>query len=414
MQDAEKAIELDPQYAKAYYRKGSAHMALGKFQEAIKDLKEVISVAPKDRGARRKLTQCQRELKRIRFEQAIASEQTQPVSETIEWRKQDVPVAYDGPTLDDDTAIDASFVKKMVEAYKEQKSIPAKYAYRILIEVKDILAELPSVVDISVEEGEKITVCGDTHGQFFDLYHIFETNGFPSPDNPYLFNGDFVDRGSWSIEVVLTLFALKIALPNSAHLTRGNHESRHLNRVYGFEGEVKAKYNEKMFDLFQEVFNWLPLGMVLNHKVLVLHGGLFSRDGVTLDEMRKLSRNFDIPEEGLMCEMLWSDPMKENGRAPSKRGVGVSFGPDVTKKFLDDNNLSMVVRSHEMKMNGYEVEADGRLVTVFSAPNYCDQGNNKGAYIHFDSSMNPTYHTFDAVPHPDVPPMKYASNLLNM
>ena len=139
------------------------------------------------------------------------------------------------------------------------------------------------------------------------------------------------------------------------HLTRGNHESHSMNRMYGFDGEVKAKYPGVMLDVFREVFNWLPLAYVLASKVLVLHGGLFSRDGVTLDDLRAVARNHEPPDEGLMCEALWSDPAPQAGRQASKRGVGLQFGPDVTKAFLDANGLELVVRSHEVKEEGYEV-----------------------------------------------------------
>jgi serine/threonine-protein phosphatase 5 len=146
-----------------------------------------------------------------------------------------------------------------------------------------------------------------------------------------------------------------------------------MNKVYGFEGEVKHKYSQQMFQLFTEVFHVLPLAYCLGGKVLVVHGGLFSRDDVTLDDIRKIDRRREPPDEGLMSEILWSDPQPNPGRAPSKRGVGLSFGPDVTANFLERNNLKLVVRSHEVKDAGYEVEADGKLITVFSAPNYCDQ-----------------------------------------
>ncbi len=125
---------------------------------------------------------------------------------------------------------------------------------------------------------------------------------------------------------------------------------------------------------------------------MVVHGGLFSKDGVKLKELRNIHRFREPPQEGLMCELLWSDPIKENGRQPSKRGCGVGFGPDVAKAFLDNNNLDILIRSHEMKMEGYEVEADGRVITIFSAPNYCDQMKNKGAFIRLKGSeMKPVF-----------------------
>eukprot|EP00455_Lapot_gusevi_P045805 TRINITY_DN5914_c0_g2_i8.p1 TRINITY_DN5914_c0_g2~~TRINITY_DN5914_c0_g2_i8.p1 ORF type:complete len:239 (-),score=63.88 TRINITY_DN5914_c0_g2_i8:116-832(-) len=235
----------------------------------------------------------------------------------------------------------------------------------------------------------------------------------PSPENPYLFNGDFVDRGSFSAEVILTLLAFKVLYPSGMHLTRGNHESENMNKMYGFEGEMVNKYGKIGYDLCTEVFCWLPLAACLGGRVLVVHGGLFSKDGVTLDQIRQIDRNCQPPDSGPMSEILWSDPQPQRGWGPSKRGVGASFGPDVTHRFLDANGLDLLVRSHEMKDNGYEVEAGGRLITIFSAPNYCDTMKNKGAFIRFESDLKPKFTTFDAVPHPAVRPMAYASPLFN-
>lgn len=139
--------------------------------------------------------------------------------------------------------------------------------------------------------------------------------------------------------------------------------------------------------------------------------GLFSRDDVTLDELRKINRFKQPGSKGLMTELLWSDPQEEPGRAPSKRGVGLQFGPDVTETFLKLNNLSMIIRSHEVKDEGYEITHNGKLVTIFSAPNYCDSVNNKGAYIHITPQLEMSYVQFLAVPHPPVAPMKYASSM---
>jgi len=164
-------------------------------------------------------------------------------------------------------------------------------------------------------------------------------------------------------------------------------------------------------DLFSEVFNYLPLAAVINSKVFVTHGGLFSRDDVTLDEIAAINRFCEPPDSGLMSELLWSDPQPLPGRSPSKRGLGFSFGPDVTKNFLDKNNLELVVRSHEVKDDGYVVDHDGKCITVFSAPNYCDQIGNKGAMIIFGANMKPQFKTFTAVPHPNVPPMAYAPKM---
>ncbi|KAG9132064.1 hypothetical protein Leryth_022507 [Lithospermum erythrorhizon] len=326
----------------------------------------------------------------------------------------EVEPQYSGARIDGDiVALD--FVKKMMDDFKNQKSLHKRYAFQILLKTREMLLAMPSLVDINVPDGKHFTVCGDVHGQFYDLLNIFELNGLPSEDNPYLFNGDFVDRGSFSLEVILTLFAFKCMSPTAIYLSRGNHESKSMNKIYGFEGEVRAKLSETCVELFADVFCCLPLAHVINEKIFVVHGGLFSVDGVKLSDIKQIDRFREPPEEGLMCELLWSDPQPQPGRGPSKRGVGVSFGGDVTKKFLQENNLDLVVRSHEVKDEGYEITHDGKLITVFSAPNYCDQMGNKGAFIRFEApDLKPNIVTFAAVPHPDVKPMAYASNFMRM
>ena len=127
-----------------------------------------------------------------------------------------------------------------------------------------------------------------------------------------------------------------------------------------------------------------------------MHGGLFSKDDITLDAIKATERNRQPPEEGIMCELLWSDPQPMYGRSPSKRGVGCQFGPDVTRRFLENNSLEYIIRSHEVKDNGYEVTHDGKCITVFSAPNYCDTMGNKGAFITLDGGdMTPKFTTYE-------------------
>ncbi len=202
---------------------------------------------------------------------------------------------------------------------------------------------------------------------------LFRLNGFPTEKHYYLFNGDFVDRGSWSTEIALTLYAYKWIHPKAFFINRGNHETDDMNRAYGFEGECKAKYNERTFKLFSESFSALPLATLIGSKYLVLHGGLFSDDKITLDDIRTLNRhNQRQPgQSGLMMEMLWTDPQTAPGRGPSKRGVGMQFGPDVTKRFCANNGLDAIIRSHEVRMEGYEEEHDGKCITGQSLATRC-------------------------------------------
>lgn len=142
---------------------------------------------------------------------------------------------------------------------------------------------------------------------------------------------------------------------------------------------------------------------------MVTHGGLFSNDGITLKQINAVDRRREPPESGIMCELMWSDPQDFTGRSPSKRGVGTQFGPDIAAKFLEENKLKMLVRSHECKQEGFEYQKGGKVLTVFSAPNYCDQMGNKGAFIRFlGADMEPKITSFAHVEHPKVPPMAFA------
>mmetsp|Transcript_21885 Transcript_21885/g.70470 ORF Transcript_21885/g.70470 Transcript_21885/m.70470 type:complete len:507 (+) Transcript_21885:76-1596(+) len=413
--DAGQALELDASYPKAYYRRGSALIGLGKFQEALKDFRQAVKLQPKSKDARLKFQQCQKEVRRIKFEAAIATERTLPPSETIDVDSIAVESSYEGPVLPE-TGITLGFVKELMSTFEAQKLVHKRFVVRMLLDMRRLLGSMPTLVDVAIGkptadgEGGAITVCGDTHGQYYDLLNIFKLNGLPSETNPYVFNGDFVDRGSFSVENVLTLFAFKLLYPAHVHLTRGNHETINMNKIYGFEGEVKHKYDDTVMALFTEVFQWLPAAICIDKRVLVVHGGLPQRDGVTLDDIRGLPRGREPPEEGLMSDLLWSDPQPFPGRGPSKRGVGKSFGPDVTAAFLRENGLELLIRSHEVKDEGYVVEHGGKCITVFSAPNYVDQMGNKGAMVKLShDSSEPMFVQFSAVPHPPVKPMAYSN-----
>lgn len=388
----------------------------------MKDFKVVVRKEPNNADAKLKLAECEKIVKRVEFLRAIEVGDPPSAFEGLDIDSIEVESSYDGVKLGKEMT--SEFIDDMINRFKNGKKIHKKYVYQIIASVNKIVYDEPTMVEMEVKQGHKLTVCGDTHGQYFDLLEIFRLNGFPSDSHYYLFNGDFVDRGSWSTEIALLLYAYKWLRPNAFFLNRGNHETDDMNRVYGFEGECKAKYNERVFKMFSESFSALPLATLVGKKYFTLHGGLFSDDKTTLDDIRKLNRHQQRQpgQSGLMMEMLWTDPQPTPGRGPSKRGVGLQFGPDITKRFCEKNGLDAVIRSHEVRMEGYEVEHDGRCITgrchhqckqapltnvlaVFSAPKYCDSTENKGAYINIGPDYKLEYHKFEAVPHPDIKPM---------
>ena len=329
----------------------------------MKDFKTVVKKEPNNKDAKLKLAECEKIVRRVEFLRAIEVEDAPSPFEGLDIDSMAIDSNYDGAKLDNEMTQD--FIDDMITRFKNGKRLHRKYVFQILAAVNNIIRNEPTMVEMDVQKGHKLTVCGDTHGQFFDLLEIFRLNGFPSASHYYLFNGDFVDRGSWSTEIALLLYAYKWLNPGAFFLNRGNHETDDMNRVYGFEGECKAKYNERVFKLFSESFSALPLATLIGKKYLTLHGGLFSDDKTSLDDIRKLNRfaQKQPGQQGLMMEMLWTDPQTTPGRGPSKRGVGMQFGPDVTKKFCEANGLEAVIRSHEVRMEGYEVEHDGKCIT---------------------------------------------------
>lgn len=430
IEDANASIRLDPTYLKAYYRKASANYALGKLKEARKDLRTVVKIHPNDADALKKLKACEKAIHEEAFNKAIETEDSEATA--IDFDAIVVESSYQGPRLVDDKVenIDIKFVKEMIEHLKGQKRLHKKYVLLILTAIREVLKVTPSLIRVNIEQPSSsstdnntakkghIRVCGDTHGQFYDLLNIFEVGDFPSIENPYIFNGDYVDRGSFSFEVVFTLLTIKLACPGALSLMRGNHETKNMNKMYGFEGEVLHKYDNTVMKLFYEVFSHLPLAAVIQDAVFVVHGGISTESNgeVSLDVIEKIKRGREPPETGLMSDLLWADPQPQAGRSFSKRGMGYSFGPDYTERFLAHNNLRLIVRSHEVKDEGYEVDHNGKCITVFSAPNYCDQMGNKGAMIKFDlaNDLKPEFTQFSSVPHPHVPPMAYAGNVFGL
>ena len=237
-----------------------------------------------------------------------------------------------------------------------------------------------------VELEAPLHVCGDIHGQYYDLLRIFEHCGYPGEYN-YLFLGDYVDRGKQSLETVCLLLCYKIKYPEKVTLLRGNHESSVTNRIYGFYDECKRRYNVRIWRSFTDLFNYLPVAAIIDEKILCMHGGL-SPELKNLQNIQDITRPTDIPDTGLLCDLLWSDPDKDVLEYDENdRGVSVIFGEKIVQDFNKKNDLDLIIRAHQVVDDGYEFFAQRQLITIFSAPNYCGEFDNSAGIMIIDESL---------------------------
>jgi len=258
---------------------------------------------------------------------------------------------------------------------------------------REILVEESNVQSVRCP----VTVCGDIHGQFHDLMELFRIGG-KCPDTNYLFMGDYVDRGYYSVETVSLLVALKVRYKDRVTILRGNHESRQITQVYGFYDECLRKYGSpNVWKLFTDLFDYLPLTALIENKIFCLHGGL-SPSIDTLDHIRALDRIEEIPVQGPMCDLLWSDPDDRIGFGISPRGAGYTFGQDISEQFNHNNGLTLVARAHQLVMDGYHWSHERNVVTIFSAPNYCYRCGNQAAVMELDEKMQNLFLQFDPAP----------------
>ncbi|XP_072242953.1 serine/threonine-protein phosphatase with EF-hands 2 [Leuresthes tenuis] len=417
------------------------------------------------------------------------------ISHDTEWERYfcykniEVPEIYSGPHLTFPLTVEQAV--GLLEAFRNKKQLHSRYVLQLLLETWKLLRMFPNINRISTCQSKEITVCGDLHGQLEDLLLIFYKNGMPSLEKPYVFNGDFVDRGKDSIEILLILFSFLLVYPCDVYLNRGNHEDHIINLRYGFTKEVLTKYKihgKRILKLLQKIFSWLPLATVIDQKVLILHGGI--SDTTDLGVLARLDRhnyvsalrppkkrnqistgtsiekdieddllnssrlsnrrasltypaaigtrdcfhnrslqNFsshlkvntenelesqggrqirersekevlsvssdsissDVKEEWRqILDLLWSDPMSQNGCIPNEvRGGGCYWGPDITEDFLNRHNMQLIIRSHECKQDGYEFCHSRKVLTLFSASNYYDVGSNRGAYVKVGPDLVP-------------------------
>ncbi|KAI9322612.1 calcineurin A [Dichotomocladium elegans] len=281
-------------------------------------------------------------------------------------------------------------------------------ALHIINAVKCILSTESTLLRVPAP----ITICGDVHGQFYDLLKLFEVGGDPA-ETRYLFLGDYVDRGYFSIEVLLFLYSFKMWYPETFSLLRGNHECRHLTDYFTFRMECAClhKYSEAVYKAATDSFDCLPLAAVVNNQFLCMHGGI-SPNLKTLKDIEEIDRFEETPTSGLMCDLLWADPFDDfdSEKNPkfdynNVRGCSYFFSYKAACHFLDNNNLLSIIRAHEAQANGYRMYRKSKstgfpaLMTIFSAPNYIDVYNNKAAVLRYDKNVL-NIRQFNASPHP--------------
>uniref|UniRef100_A0A8C9DJA8 Serine/threonine-protein phosphatase with EF-hands n=1 Tax=Prolemur simus TaxID=1328070 RepID=A0A8C9DJA8_PROSS len=363
-----------------------------------------------------------------------------------------VPDSYSGPRLQ--FPLSAVDIDYLLKGFMHQEILHARFVIEMLFETKKVLQQMPNFTHIETSSFEDITICGDLHGNLNDLLVIFYKNGLPSESNSYVFNGDFVDRGKNSMEVLMLLFANFLVYPNKVHLNRGNHEDfmMNLRKTKLNSSSYLQVYGRRILEMLEEVYTWLPIGTIIDNEILVVHGGI--SESIDLDLLHRIERHkvksvlippmevnrdhtFELDEskssvsttiskkstsEPLLkyeweqvIDILWSDPKSKNGCYPNTcRGGGCYFGPDITTKILSKYQLKMLIRSHECKPEGYEICHDGKVVTIFSASNYYEEGSNRGAYIQMCSGMPPRFFQYQTTWATHLKPLRQRVNTMEI
>lgn len=282
---------------------------------------------------------------------------------------------------------------RWIEQLYKCKILSEDQIEKLCAAAKEILLEEASVTHASCP----VTICGDIHGQFYDLMELFRIGG-RLPYTNYLFMGDYADRGHYSVEVVSLLVALKVRYPDRVTLLRGNHETRQITQVYGFYDECLRKYGSaKVWKFYTDLYDYFPLSGVVEKEIFCLHGGL-SPQIENMEHILALDRVQEVPHEGPMCDLLWSDPDDRCGWGISPRGAGYTFGQDISEEFNHRNNFTLISRAHQLVMEGYNWAHNKAVVTIFSAPNYCYRCGNQAAIMELDENLDYTFLQFDPAP----------------
>lgn len=291
----------------------------------------------------------------------------------------------------DRSKIEEDDILKIICGFARGEVLIIEDAQFIVNNIKDIFIHSPNVIDIKIDD-RGLVVVGDLHGNLQDMLYIFQEKGLPSSVQPYLFLGDFVDRGENCPEVILLAFALKLCYPDSVYILRGNHESHSVNLLFekynqGWMREFAAKYNVSLLENIEEAFNHIPIMAIGNQRLAFVHGGIGAVNSI--NTIKTLHRHTDVQTGGILSAILWSDPVEEpNGFSKSSRGVGIfNYGPDITEGFLRRNQLTHLIRSHTVIESGYRLNHNGKVITVFSCSSYNSNPNQRGSILHINSDL---------------------------
>lgn len=269
-------------------------------------------------------------------------------------------------------------IDEIIETLEGGDPLKEESVVQLLMKLMELLYLEGNVLELT----SPIVICGDIHGQLYDLFELFDHSG-PKENQKFLFMGDYVDRGYYSLETISYLAALKIKYPTQFFLLRGNHECRQINQMYGFYNECQFRYGHSgIWMICNEMFDLLPMAAVIDNKVFSVHGGL-SPHIQLIEKISLFDRYKDLPEKGALCDLCWSDPETVKDWRPNQRGAGYLFGENQVKEFCHNNKIDFVTRSHQLVMSGYQWFFQEKLITVWSAPNYMYRSGNKASVMKY-------------------------------
>ncbi|KAJ7621011.1 Metallo-dependent phosphatase-like protein [Roridomyces roridus] len=303
-------------------------------------------------------------------------------------------------------------VRVLRDHFFREGRLTEDHAIYILEHATKLLTTEPNMVEVQ----GPVTICGDIHGQYYDLMKLFDVGG-PLTDNAYLFLGDYVDRGCFGIECLLYLYTLKLWFPHKFTLLRGNHECQHLTEYFTFRRECLHKYSERVYDACIASFRALPVAALVDGRFFCVHGGL-SPELVSISDIHGMNRFSEPGSRGLLCDLLWSDPIQGFGHEEDQnippgttflhnqtRGCSYYYTYAAACQFLERNGLLGIIRGHEAQDAGYTMHRKTptkkfpSVITIFSAPNYLDVYHNRGAILKY-ANKNITIRQYNSSPHP--------------